>query len=310
MLFLHVLEIVIPVFTIILLGFGLKRLAVIDDHFLAFANRLVFLVCLPALLFFKIGTADFFTAFNPPLILGCILGTLLGFLLSYVHGVVYRYPPAVKGAFCQAAFRGNLAYMGLAVIYYAYGEEGLTRGSLVIGFLVPLLNVLSVFALAWPHKADHHLGIRYWIRQIGLNPLLLASVLGVAWSLASIPMPTILQRSLDILTGMTLPLALLAIGAGFSIEKIRGDTVRVLLACTIKLVLMPLLTYGILRALGVQGIDLAIGFLLAASPTAAASYIMSDQMRGDVVLTGSIIMVSTLFSCVTYTALLLALSVL
>jgi hypothetical protein len=306
-LFNEILNIVLPVFAVIALGAFLKRLGMIDAQFLQQTNRLVYYVCLPLLLFFEIGRADFLANFNGRLVFGSILAVTITFLISYLYTVLRRYPPAGRGVFSQGAFRGNIAYVGLAIVFNALGQSGLTRAGILMGFLVPFLNLYAILALLWPHRDTSNQGATYLLRQIAFNPLILASFAGIAWSFLAIPTPLLLERSLKIATGMTLPLALLAIGGGFSGERLRGDLFTAALAAGAKLIWMPLLAAGILAGLGVTGTDLEIGVLIAATPAATANYIMAQQLKGDAELAGTIVMLSTLLSAVTYTVALMIL---
>jgi len=307
-LFVDILTIVLPVFLVIVLGYLLRRLELIDATFLYQTNRLVYYICLPLLLFYKIGTADFFANFNGALVIGSALAIAAGFLLSYGYAALRGYPPAARGAFSQGAFRGNLAYMGLAIVFNAYGEAGFTRAGILMGFLVPVLNLFAVLALLLPHRGnDGGQGAVFWVKQLVGNPLIIASFAGIAWSYLQLPVPVILDRSLHIATGMTLPLALIAIGGSFSLEKLKGDLVRAAFATGFKLIWLPLIAAGLLILIGVGGQDLAIGVLFAGTPTATATYIMAHQLKGDAELAGSIVMMSTALSVVTYTIALLML---
>ena len=307
-LFIQILTIVLPVFLVIGLGTLLRRIGLIDAAFLQQVNRLVFYVALPLLLFYKIGTADFFANFNGALVVGSVAAIALGFLLSYGYAALRRYPPAVRGAFSQGSFRGNLAYIGLAIVLNAYGEQGFTRAGILMGFLVPALNFFAILALILPHRGSGEArGAGFWLRQIGGNPLILASFLGIAWSFFHLPLPVILARSLHIATGMTLPLALLSIGGSFSLVRLKGDLVRAAFATGIKILWLPLIAALLLFALGVRGMDLGIGVLMAGTPAATATYIMAHQMRGDSELAGSIVMMSTLLSALTYSVALFVL---
>lgn len=305
LLFLDILTIVLPVFVVIALGYGLKRWQLIDHTFLFQTNRLVYYLCLPLLLFHKIGTADFLANFNPTLVLGSAAVIAIGFALSYGYASWRGYPPEAIGAFSQGSFRGNLAYVGLAIVLNAYGESGLTRAGILMGFLVPVLNFFAILALLMPHRGGGEVqGKAFWVKQLAYNPLIIASFAGILWSFAKLPMPLLLDRSLDIATGMTLPLALIAIGGGFSLERLKGDLVRAGFATGIKLVWLPLVAVLVLGGLGVSGIDLAIGVLFAGTPAATATYIMAHQMKGDAELAGSIVMMSTLLSALSYTVAL------
>ncbi len=294
--------VVLPVFLVIGLGFSLKKTGLVDSDFLFKLNRLIYYIALPALLFYKISMADFFASFNGALLGGLVISVLTIFVISYGYGSLRGYRSSVHGAFCQGAFRGNLAYIGLAIVYNAYGEEGFAIAGILLGFLVPLFNFLSVVALIFPQRRDNHsMGMSFWLKQIANNPLILASFGGIIWSFLRLPMPQIIDRAFGIITGMSLPLALIAIGASFSLRKLRGDLAIAALATCFKIVVLPTLAGGILILLGVRGQELAIGVLLAGTPTATAAYIMAQQLKGDAELSGAIIMLSTLFSLATYT---------
>jgi hypothetical protein len=294
--------IVLPVFLVIGLGFSLKRTGLVNSEFLFSLNRLIYYIALPALLFYKIAMADFLVSFNGSLLTGLVVSVLIIFVISYGYAGIRRYRPSVQGAFCQGAFRGNLAYIGLAIVYNAFGEEGFAVAGILLGFLVPLFNFLSVLALILPQRRDtYQLGTFFLVKQIAYNPLILASFSGIIWSFLGLPLPQIVDRALGIVTGMSLPLALIAIGASFSFRKLRGDLEVAALSAGLKIVILPTLTGGLLFLLGVRGQELAIGVLLAGTPTATAAYIMAQQMKSDAELSGAIIMLSTLCSLATYT---------
>ena len=299
-----VIAIVLPVFLIIGLGYGIKKKGLIDKAFLQQINDLVFHVCLPLLLFYKIGSADFSASFNLHLVLATSGGIAICFLLAYLFSSFQKYPAPVHGAFCQGSFRGNLAYIGLAIVYNGYGDTGLAKAGVLLGFLVPVLNLFAILALILPQQKQHTRLLTI-VRQIMVNPLILSSLAGILWSYCGLPMPPVLDRFLHIATGMTLPLALIAIGGGFTLKRLKGDLLKASLATGIKLILLPVMTATLMFFLGVQDIDFAIGLLMAGAPTAVATYVMASKMGGDEELAGSIVVMSTACSAVTYTLLLL-----
>jgi len=136
------------------------------------------------------------------------------------------------------------------------------------------------------------------------NPLIIASFAGLLWSYLHLPLPVVLERSLGITTGMSLPLALFALGGGFSLARLRGDLVMAAMATGVKLLWMPLLAAVLLILLGVTGVDLKVGILMSASPAATATYIMAQQMSSDAELAGSIVVMSTALSIVSYILIL------
>lgn len=305
---LSIIEIVLPVFLIIALGYTIRRVGLVDDHFFQQTNGLVFYICLPTLLFYKIGTADFNTSFNLKLVLATSAAVASSFLIAYLYAAWRKYPSPVHGSFCQGAFRGNLAYIGLAIVYNAYGDQGLTRAGVLLGFLVPVLNLFAILALVLPQQ-QQRTDFKEIVKQIIFNPLIFASLAGLLWSFFQMPMPTIMDRTLSIATGMTLPLALLSIGNSFSLDNVKGDLGRAGLATAMKLLLMPLLCIGFMMALGVTGLDFAIGLLMAGAPTAVTTYIMASKMGADGELAGTIVVLASGLSAFSYTLLLFYLQV-
>ncbi|WP_303720559.1 AEC family transporter [Malonomonas rubra] len=303
-LLIDTLTIVLPVFLVIALGQLLTQLRLFDASFVQQTNRLVYIVFLPLLLFHKIGKADFATFFNGPLVIASSLVIVTGFLLTYFYTGLRNYPAPKRGSFCQGSFRGNLAYVGLAICLNAYGDEGLTRGGILMGFLVPVLNLFAIFALLLPYRSNADEKQPNWLAQVAFNPLIIASFLGIIWSYWHLPLPVIIDRALNITTGITLPMALLAIGGSFSMERIKGDLRIAGLATMIKLTFLPIFAAILLSLFKVRGIDFGIGILMAGTPTATATYIMAHQLKGDAELAGSIVMLSTLCSAISYTIIL------
>lgn len=303
-LFKEIVQIVLPVFLVIGLGYGVRRLKVVDNTFLFQLNRLIYYLALPLLLFYKIATADFDESFTFQLVIGLAVLILLMFVISYGFAVMANYSQSIRGTFCQCSFRGNLAYIGLAIVFNAYGERGLATAGIILGCIVPVLNLFSIIALLLPQQGNRIKPL-FFLQQIVLNPLIIASFLGITWSFFHLSVPTVLDKALHIVTGMALPLALISIGASFSVEKLKGDVVQASLATLLKLVLMPVVGWVIFVFLGVSGTNLAIGILLAGTPTATAAYIMTQQIGGDAELSGTIIMLTTLLSMFSYTVILL-----
>ncbi|THB74562.1 MAG: AEC family transporter [Desulfobulbaceae bacterium] len=301
----EIILIVLPVFVVIGVGYVLRKAGLVGKEFLFQLNRLIYYVALPALLFYKIATADFSASFNPRLLAGMIISVVAVFGASFLFARLMGYPEKSQGAFCQASFRGNIVYFGLAIVYNGYGESGLAIAGILVGFLVPLYNFLAVVGLLLPQQnGEHKLGRSFWAYQLALNPLIIASFIGILWSFFNIPVPIVLSRSLDILTGMSLPLALIAIGASLSRDKLKGEMIKTSLATVTRLFLAPLITVLTLLLLGISGLELAVGVILAGAPTATASYIMAQQLKSDAELSGAIIVMTTLISVFSYSVIL------
>ncbi|MBI5419203.1 MAG: AEC family transporter [Deltaproteobacteria bacterium] len=301
-----ILQSVFPVFLVIAIGAAARRYGFIDESFVRAANSLVYYLLLPALLFHEIGKSNFREAFSAELVLGGYAATVAVFLLAFPISRRLGISPGERGAFIQGSFRANLAYVGLPIVLNALGVAGLRKAGILLGFMVPLLNALAIMALLLPHGDGK--GGRGWesarrvASQIVTNPLILASFLGIAWSLLKLPIPGLIGRTLAILSSATLPLSLLCLGGAFSFERARSGFRLAAIASAMKIVLLTGLGIAAYRWMGVAGDDLRIGVIMLGCPTAVITYVMASQMKGDPDLAGTIVIVSTAASACTITA--------
>jgi predicted permease len=307
---LDIIRAVLPVFLVIATGVVLRRYRFLDEGFIDAANALVYYVLLPALLFDEISATEFREAFSGPLVIGGYAATLATFLLAFALSGSLGIGAAERGSFVQGSVRANLAYVGLPVVFSAVGQAGLRKAGIFLGFIVPLLNALAVAALIIPHGS----GAGRWretakrvVRQIATNPIVLACLAAIAWSVFKIPVPPLARRTLQLIAPATLPLSLLCLGGSFSMARARRGVALASLAAFLKLVVLTGLGLALYRWMGVAGTDLRIGMILLGCPTAVVTYVMASQLAGDTDLAGTIVITSTAASAVTITGWLFAL---
>lgn len=292
-------------FLVVASGAVLRRFRFLGGGFIDSANSLVYYILLPALLFYEIGATDFHEAFNGPLLIGGYAATLATFLLAFLLSRALGMGPSEQGVFVQGSFRANLAYVGLPIVFSAVGQAGLRKAGIFLGFIVPLLNALAVVALMAPHGPEKGEGFRAAagriLRQVATNPIILACLAGVAWSLLKLPLPGMVRRTLGLLTPATLPLSLLCLGGSFSFERARKGFALAALASFLKVVVLTGIGVSLYRSMGVSGDDLRIGVIMLGCPTAVVTYVMAARLRGDTDLAGTIVIVSTAASAITIT---------
>ena len=286
-------------------GIVLRRYRFLDEGFIDKANSLVYYILLPALLFHEIGGTDFRQAFSGPLVVGGYAATLVVFLLAFLVARALGLGPSETGVFVQGSLRANLAYVGLPIVFNAVGPSGLRKAGIFLGMIVPLLNGLSIVALTAPHGARKGEGIGSTAsriaRQIAVNPIILACLAGIAWSVLKLSLPGMVDRTFRILTPATLPLALLSLGGSFSFERARKGFAVASLAAFLKGCVVTGIGIALYRWMGVSGEDLRIGAIMLGCPAAVVTYVMAARLRGDTDLAGTIIIVSTITSAVTIT---------
>jgi predicted permease len=286
-------------------GVVLRRYRFLDGGFIDVANSLVYYILLPALLFHEIGATDFRQAFSGPLVAGGYAATLATFLLAFLASRALGLGPSETGAFVQGSFRANLAYVGLPIVFNAVGPAGLRKAGIFLGLIVPLLNGLSIVALMTPHGAGKGEGIATTAsriaREIATNPIILACLAGIAWSVLKLPLPGMVDRTFRLLTPATLPLSLLCLGGSFSFERARKGFAVAALAAFLKGVVLTGIGIVLYRWMGVSGDDMRIGAIMLGCPTAVVTYVMAARLQGDTDLAGTIVIVSTVASAVTIT---------
>jgi len=143
-----ILSSLFPVFALILLGGVLKRRGLTNDVFLAASDRLVYFIFFPAMLFWKIGGADPGAGIPWRLCLA-VAGAVV---IVYVISTAAMRPAGITafqaGSFSQSCYRFN-TYIGVAIVINAMDETGVRLFGILIGFLIPLINVLAVSTLIW-----------------------------------------------------------------------------------------------------------------------------------------------------------------
>jgi predicted permease len=296
-----ILKTILPIFVIIFLGWGLRRLDFMQEGFVKPANRLVYFVAIPAMIFREIAEAALAEHFRLVLVAATLSPILIISLvgLATVRGVkLQRYQ---AGTFLQCSFHGNLGYIGLAVAYYFLGNDGLTRASILAGFVMLLQNFLAVVALSRFNAAEQQkTSMLPLLRRILLNPVIVSAMAGMAFSLSGLTLPVILDRSLKILSGMALPLALLVIGTSLSFAQMRQQLRMTLVIGVFKLMLLPALGLALFYFMGFDRVEYLPALILLASPTATVTYVMASEMAGDSDLATAAISVTTLASAVTF----------
>ena len=278
------------------LGVLLKRLGWIDTAFVNTASSLVFKGTLPALLFLAILRADLGAALQPGLLIYFALATVAGFLLAW-GWAIWRCPHADRGVYVQGAFRGNNGIVGLALASSLYGDFGLSLGGVLAGLVILCYNALSalVLALYSPSSKTDPWSIA---KSILCNPLVLAVLAAIPFAYWRIPLPGWLLTSAGYFAQMSLPLALICIGATLSLASLRESGGTALSASLMKMIWLPALSTLGAWWLGFRGAELGILFLYFASPTAAASFVMAKAVGSNYQLAAAIIVITTLMAVI------------
>ncbi len=299
--FLFTLTTIAPVFLICFLGIFLRKVRLINDDFVRISSQLVFTVALPALIFIELSETDFLQIFQGFQILYVLGATTIAFILIWSLAKFFIFRGKDLGAFVQGSFRSNYAIVGFAIIVNLFGKHALSQASVILVFVMPLYNLLAIIVLT----ATRHQGKRLNIIKTGLhilsNPLIIATIVSMPFSTFRIPIPKVVSSTASYLSSLALPLALIGIGGSLNTKSIIKASRMAFVATVIKLILIPGVFTYIAICLGFRGEDLAVMFLLFASPTAVASFVMAKAMGANSKLAGNIVLMTTLGASVTIT---------
>jgi len=292
-----ILEGLFPVFALLLLGHLLKRFGLTSESFLKTSDRLVYFIFFPALLFWKIGGASPPTSETWTLCGAAFIAVFIIYGASTLFIVLFKVPRFKAGSFSQSCYRFN-TYIGMAVIVTAVGEAGIKHFGILIGLIIPVVNVMAVSTLIWFSDHSYSMIRRMKFTAIAVisNPLIIACVAGMLYSQFASGFPGFIDNTLGLFSYVTLPLALLSIGGELTFKRLRGNFNLSLAASVFKLLIYPAMGYLFLSWFHVTGVPFKTGMIFFALPTSPAIYVLSSQLSSDTALASAAIVLSTILS--------------
>jgi len=280
-----------------MLGFLLKRFRLTDAHFLKVADKLIYYVFFPLLLFWKIGASNTGVVTDLRYCGIAVTAVLVVYLLSATFIYLGGTTAFQAGSFSQSCYRFN-SYIGMAVIMNAHGGEGVRLFSILIGFTIPVINVLSVSTLIWFSASNYSLRVKsvYIVKALVSNPLILACMAGMVYAHSIGRFPLFLTNGFKLTTYIALPLALLSIGGALTFKGLKNNFGLALKASAFKLVMLPLAGFFLFKLMNVTDLAFHVGMIFLTLPTSPAIYILSSQLNSDTELATAAIVLSTILS--------------
>lgn len=291
----------VPIFLMMVLGYFFRRIGWIDDVFASKMNKFVFMVPLPVLVFEDLATVAFDEVWNLRFVLFCFGVTLLSITVVTLISCLWK-DKSIKGEFIQASYRSSAALLGIAFIQNIYGNAGLAP-LMIIGS-VPLYNIMAVVVLSFFKPGQSGLSrevIMKTLKGIVTNPIIIAIVVGLAWSALKIPMPYILEKTVSSVGAVASPMGLMAMGASFDFKKAFAKVKPAATAAFIKLVGFAAIFLPVAVNMGFRNEELVAILVMLGSATTVSCYVMARNMGHEGVLTSSVVMLTTMFSAFTLT---------
>ena len=284
------LLLLLPDFALIALGYVICHHTPLNRPVWDGAERLVYFLLFPCLLFQAIVRAPIHVA--DMLSLGglglAIVGS--GIALSYALAHVPGVDPLLHASGAQTAFRFN-SYVALALAERLAGDPGVAWQALLAAVCVPVCNVAAVWPLA------RHGGQGY-LRELARNPLILATLAGLVCNLGGLQLPELASVTLSRIGAAALPLGLMAVGAGLRFGALRAGPGLASALMAIRHVALPLVAITLVLWLKLPAPQQAVIVAFAAMPTASSAYVLATRMGGNGGYVAGLVTVSTLLAMV------------
>lgn len=301
--FVYSLNATVPVFLLMILGNVLYHRGMLDRHFSDVADKFVFQVCLPCMLFMNLSGTDIRQNFNGAYLGYCFAVTLVSILGIWGAAKILMKDKGMVGAFVQGSYRSSAAILGIAFIENIYGSSEMAP--LMMLGSVPLYNIFAVAVLTLENdkiKGQPLLGkLRSAFVGVLKNPIIISIFLGLLASCLRFQLPGMIGKAAGSLGAATSPLALVSIGVSFQGREALAKMKQTGIAAFIKLVGLTAIFLPLAVWLGFREQKLIAIIIMLASPCTPTAYIMAKNMDGDWTLASSIVVVTTFFSSVTLT---------
>ena len=276
----------LPDFLLIVLGFVLCHRTALNRPVWEAAEKLVYYLLFPVLLFNSILKSPLQPAQTLSLAAAAVCTVGVGVAIAFAIGRWPGVDARLHASGAQTAFRFN-SFIGLALSERLGGPQGLAWMALCIALCVPLCNVAAVWPLA--RHGGHSYG-----RELLRNPLILSTVAGLIANLAGLKFPEAVATTLQRIGLAALPLGLMATGAGLHFGRLKSAPGLASAFMLVRHAVLPALAIGLTAALALPPEQRTIVVLFAALPTASSAYVLAARMGGDGGYVAGLVTLSTL----------------
>jgi predicted permease len=293
-------NVIAPLFVLMVIGYFMHQIRFLSKDFLAQLNRFVFNFLLPLMLYQEIRLSYQGDFSNVKLILTAVAGIAAIILISTIIVKLTIKRKGQQGSMIQGIYRSNFLIYGLPLATGMYGDEAIAPITMLMGIIVPIYNITAVVILTLHSESENNrISSKKLLKEIAVNPLLIGVILGLSGGIIHLRFPYSVEVPLKQLAMMAAPLALFVMGGEFRFRNLRNNIYKVIIATVSRLIIVPVIMLFICIQLGFRNVELSVLISLFATPTAIVSYIMAKNMGNDGELSGQIVVLTTLLSCVT-----------
>src|ERR1700743_2980088 len=228
-------------------------------------------------------------------------GSVLCFILVFGIMSVYGSPSlASRTMHGMAASMTNTGFVALPVLQAIYGQHAVLPAAIATVFVAVVMFPAAVVLLELGQRDAHGAGTApmVTVKHVVLNPMVISTLIGMLCSVLGLRMAGPVTAYLGIMADALTPCALFAIGLGLSIDGLRANIGRASLLSAVKLIIMPLIVYGLSVCLGLDPLYTIAAVVCAAVPTAKTVYILAGEYHCEEVMVASTVSMTTLVSVI------------
>ena len=301
---------ILPVFAIIVTGWLAGWLGYVSRSLADGLVHFAYNVAMPALLFVTIAQEPARNLLEWRFLLAFGGGSILCFALVFLAvRVGWGRDLASSTIHGMTAAMTNTGFVALPILHSIYGQPAVLPAAIATVFVAGVMFPATVILLESGRRGAHGSARAVvLVKQIVLNPMVLSTLIGLAWAITGLPIPAPVAAYLNIFAAALTPCALFAIGLGLSVEGIRSNLKASILLAAVKLVIMPLIVYGLCVASGLNPLYTIAAVVCAAVPTAKTVYILAGEYKVEEPLVAATVSITTLLSVATLLGWLYALS--
>lgn len=296
------INIISPVFFVLLIGYFAKQKGYIDNNFVDKGTWIVFYLALPFKLFYDVKNARI-ESLHPKYVAYVLLGVIFIIFISIIIAKSLKIKDKRKlSAFVHCAYRSNFVYVGFPILDIIYnGAPSMEHMIVIISFGLTLYNISAIVLLTYYSEAEEkRISILDIIIKILKNPMIAGVVFGAIFNFLHLPVYQGVDRAIEMVAKISTPMSLILIGASLNFESSKSDFRLMFISAFIKTVVAPALLIPIGVKLGFTNMELGIAYVFWATPCAANCFIFTKQMNSDYEFASKVITLSFIMSIITY----------
>ena len=305
-----VLDIVLPVFGLVLLGYGIARTPLLGEEGVRGLSNFVFYVAIPVLLFRSVSTLKVPDAIDPMLPVAYFGATLTIFAIAVLAGrASFSLPFDHAALFGMTSTYSNLVMLGIPIVYLALGDVGLVAILFIIAVHALALLTLTtlIIELARGHGGTWRRSLFASARGLFKNPVILSLIAGLLWGATGLQLPNSVERLADMLKAAAPAVALFAVGASLTGFRLIGDPLQSASIVVVKLLIMPAAVWLTARyVFELNPLNVAVATLAAAMPSGVNAFLLANAYDTYRERTATAVVVSTALSVITVGLLIAA----